>query len=225
MFGSCRPRCMSFETMARAAGAAAAGDRPVVAADGVGEGSRPAGQRRRAGTAPPAAPPGGRRGRHRRAAPARRRRRRAARPSWSPPAAGRPAGPASLCSAQPAARQLARLLVALQIEVHGPHHQQRIGRLSTAAARARQRIFERARAQRIHAVVDAGGIAFEEARARPASCAARTLRRGRGSGAGGARGRAAAPWGRTVRPVRRRALRRSRSIWKKRSWPCTKPVA
>jgi hypothetical protein len=142
----------------RAAGAAAAGQREVVAADRIGEAD--AGHlahRHRI----PAAPPGRRRGRQRGlcACDAGRVERRI-------PAAGFRQQEGALgrieAGRQPAARQLARLLVALQIEIHRPHHQQRIGRRPAPRRAAGQHIFERVRMQRSQAVVDAGRIALDE---------------------------------------------------------------
>jgi hypothetical protein len=82
-------------------------------------------------------------------------------------------------AAQPVARQLARLLVALQVEVHRPHHQQRIGGRPAARRGAAQEVFEGARRQGVQPVVDAGDVAVEEG----AFGRRQPLQRGLGAGA------------------------------------------
>lgn len=64
--------------------------------------------------------------------------------------------------AQPAARQLASFLIALQIDVHGPDCQQRILGAPGLGRGAGQQVFEGARLQRLHAVVDAGHVAVDK---------------------------------------------------------------
>ncbi len=157
---------------------AAAGQRPVVAADRVDEVGR--GQRRRRrlrqlGRADAT----GRRRRQRPAPPGRRARRNGGRLGGRL-GAGRRAGrvqrhvpQAALrrqeialrrvaVLRQPAARQLAPLLRALQVEVHGPDHQQRVGRRPGARRRADQRVFEGPRSQALQAGVDAVDVALQQ---------------------------------------------------------------
>ena len=64
---------------------------------------------------------------------------------------------------QPAARQFARRQAALQIEIHRPYHQQRIGGRPRARLDPDQRIFKGTRAQRRQTVVDAADIALQQA--------------------------------------------------------------
>ena len=155
-----------------AAGAARAGQRPVVAADGVGVGvaasrwrqrrRRQRARRRRWRWQRPCAPPGWRRGRQRRRREVDRLGiERGVEGAGDRQQKGALGGVAVL--GDPAARQFARFLHALQIDVHGPRHQHAIGRLPRPRRARRQHVFERLGAQRVQAVVDAVDVTVEKA--------------------------------------------------------------
>ena len=147
-----------------AVAAAGAGHHPVVAADGVAEidACQRRRQRRGARRGCGALPPPGRRGRRDRGCRQRHRLGVERRVESTGLRQQEAALGGVAVIGDPAARQLASLLHRLQIEVHGPCHQQRIGGAPGARPGTGQHVFERPRTQRSDAVVDAGDIAVEK---------------------------------------------------------------